>query len=364
MYMRKEIIDYVHKHNDKRTKNLKYDFMPEILEIIEKPAHTGGRVIIYTVAIFILSALIWAGFSKVDIIVAANGCVIPKGNLCDVNTEISGNIEQINVSDGDHVEQGDLLMKLESKEIENRIVYINQQLKIFEAENEVYELLVSGTDVSEIDTSRYDDVCKRYIDTIIEKQKYFNAAYDYSKSQYGEESEYLLVNIRQNKAELSENISNNSEKIRELKYELENLNLQLSNAEITAPVSGTITAMRTDKTGTYINVADKILSIIPDNVPMVIQAYVSDTDIADVKCGQNVRIKISSYPYSDYGTLNGKVCKISKSAEYMENIGNVYITEVEIEDDKSFNLASGMSASAEMKLGKRSILKYLFEPVM
>ena len=48
----------------------------------------------------------------------------------------------------------------------------------------------------------------------------------------------------------------------------------------------------------------------------------------------------------------------------MENIGNVYTVEMEIEDDRNFNLASGMSAGVEMKLGKRSILEYLFEPIM
>ena len=362
--MRKEIIDYVHKHNDKRTNNLKYDFMPEILEIIEKPAHVGGKVIIYSVALFILTALIWAGISKVDVIVTANGSVIPEGNLCDVNAEISGNIDKVNISDGEHVEQGDILLELESEEIENQIGYINDQVRIYEAENEVYELILSGTDVTDMDTSGYDEICKKSIEAIIEKQKYFDVTYEYSKSQYGEDSEYLNVSRQQNTAEISENISGNDDKIRELKYELENLSIQLANTDIIAPVSGTVVATDLGKEGTYINASEKILSIIPDNEPLIVRAYVSDADIADIKCGQKVRIKISSYPYSDYGTLDGSVYKISNSAEYVENIGNVYTVEMEIEDDRNFNLASGMSAGVEMKLGKRSILESLFEPIM
>lgn len=361
--MRKEIIEYVHKHNNKRIKNLKYDFMPEILEIIEKPAHTGGRVIIYAVALFILSVLIWAGISKVDVVVSAGGYVIPKGNLCDVNAKMSGVIEKVNISEGDHVEKGDVLVKLESKDIENQIEYFKQQITICEAENEVYELLLSGTDAADIDVLSYDEICRDSVDAILEKQKYFDLAYDHSKSQYGEDSEYLNVSRQQNKAEISENISSNSEAIREFRYELENLNIYLTNADITAPVSGTIVKTSLGKEGTYMD-ASKILSIIPDNEPLIVQAYVSDSDIADIKPDQKARIKISSYPYADYGTLEGKVYQISHSAEYIENIGNVYTVEVEIEDEKNLHLTSGMSASVEMKLGKRSVLKYLFEPIM
>lgn len=362
--MRREMLEYLHKHSEKRNKNLKYDFMPEILEIIEKPAHSGGKVIIYGIALFIVFAMIWAGCSRVDVVVTANGQVIPQGNVSNINSNVSGTIKSINVSNGDYVNEGDILVEFDDAQAERQRNYISNQIEIYKAENEVYNQIFNGSKASEIDISKYDEDCKNSVNAIIENQKYYELNLEYKTGQMEADNTYLSMIGQENKAQISAKISENTLKLNELNIELSHIEETINNMKVLAPVSGNILEVSVNTIGTYVNNSQQLLTIISDQSPLVVECYVSDKDIADVKCGQDVAIKISAFPYSDYGTLKGKVSKMSAGASYIENHGNVCVVEVEITDDKGFWLTSGMSASIEMKLGKRSVLEYLFEPVM
>lgn len=362
--MRKEMLDYVYKHGRKRNNDLKYDFMPELLELIEKPAHIGGKVIIYGTALLLFSALIWAGLSKVDIVVSADAYVIPEGNVCNVNTSIAGTIKEINVSDGDYVSKGDVLITLDSEAEEEQSEYITEQLEICKAENEIYEQILNGTSVDEISIDTFSDTCKSAITSIIENQKYNELNIEYTAEQSGEGSTYTSMAVQKNRAEITDKIADNNVKITELTYELSQLELAMAEMNITAPENGYVSGLSVNAAGTYVAGTQQLLTIIPNEVPLIVQCYVSDADISDIKYGQKTAIKLSAFPYSDYGVLNGTVVKIGANAEYVENRENVYIVEVEIEDADKFDLMTGMSGSVEMKLGKRSVLQYLFEPVM
>lgn len=362
--MRKEMLDYVHKYSRKRNNDLKYDFMPELLELIEKPAHIGGKVIIYGAVLLMVSALIWAGLSKVDIVVSADAYVMPEGNVCNVNTSISGTIKEIKVSDGDYVSKGDVLITLDSKAEEVQSEYVKEQLEIYRAENEIYEQILSGTSVDEINIDNYNDICKTAITSILENQKYDKMNIEYTAEQSGEGSTYASMAAQRNRAEITGKIADNNVKISELTYELSQLELTIAGMNITAPENGYVSGLEVNTAGTYVAGTQQLLTIIPNEVPLIVQCYVSDSDISDIKYGQKTAIKLSAFPYSDYGVLNGTVVKIGANAEYVENRGNVYIAEVKIEDTDKFDLIAGMSGSVEMKLGKRSVLKYLLEPVM
>ena len=106
--------NYILKHSRKRDKELKYDFMPSMLEIIERPAHKGGTVIILGVFTLLIAAIIWACCSKTDVVVTASGSIQPTGNLSIVQPQSNGVIKAINVSEGAHVEKGDILVELDT----------------------------------------------------------------------------------------------------------------------------------------------------------------------------------------------------------------------------------------------------------
>ena len=74
---------------------MKYDFMPSLLEIIERPAHKAGTVIILGVFTLLIAAVIWACLSKIDVVVTAGGSVQPSGNVNVVQAYSGGTVKSI-----------------------------------------------------------------------------------------------------------------------------------------------------------------------------------------------------------------------------------------------------------------------------
>ena len=98
--MDNKMSEYILKHSKKKDKELKYDFMPSLLEIIERPAHKAGTVIIFGVFTLLVVAIVWARLSKIDVVITSSGSIQPVGNISSLNTYVSGTVKAINVEEG------------------------------------------------------------------------------------------------------------------------------------------------------------------------------------------------------------------------------------------------------------------------
>lgn len=259
--MPNNISEYLLKHNKRKNQNLKYDFMPDILEIIEKPAHKAGKIIIFVVFFTLFSAIMWASFAKLDIVLTAQGNIVPQGGSVNVQSQISGNVKNILVKKGELVEKGDILFEFD----------------------------------------------------------------------------------------LQESDSNDSE----------------SETQIAAPIDGYISNMSVNFEGDAVYISENIATIVPSNMPMQIECYVNNKDIAQIKIDDEVNVKLDAYPYSEYGTIKGKINYISPEAYKIEGMGSVYEVTAEIENDnKNINIISGMTGIIEIKTGTRTVLSYFLEPIL
>ena len=104
--MDNKLTEYVLKHSKNKDKELKYDFMPSLLEIIERPAHKAGTVIIVGVFTLLIAFVVWACLSKIDVVVTAGGSVQPSGNVNVVQAYSGGTVKSINAAEGEYVKKG------------------------------------------------------------------------------------------------------------------------------------------------------------------------------------------------------------------------------------------------------------------
>lgn len=102
-----------------------------------------------------------------------------------------------------------------------------------------------------------------------------------------------------------------SEQLNQSKSELEDVRQSINKHIIISPVSGTILDLSLRNQGQVITVSEKIAAISPINDSIVIRIQVSARDIAQIQVGQRVYLKISSFPYPDYGVLHGSVVEVS-----------------------------------------------------
>ena len=122
--------------------------------------------------------------------------------------------------------------------------------------------------------------------------------------------------------------------------------------------------------GGIVTPAEKIISIIPKNVPYVIKATVLNQDIGFVKEGMESAVKVDTFSFQKYGLIPAIVTHISDDAIDDEKLGAVY--EVYLKPKKDFlivegekvYLNSGMSVTSELKVGKRRIIEFFIYPLI
>lgn len=88
-------------------------FLPAALEIVQTPPSPIGRAIAATLAALFTLALIWAGFSRVDIVASATGEIVPSGRVKVIQPLEIGAVRAIDVHDGQSVKAGDVLIELD-----------------------------------------------------------------------------------------------------------------------------------------------------------------------------------------------------------------------------------------------------------
>ncbi|MCV0428733.1 MAG: HlyD family type I secretion periplasmic adaptor subunit [Roseibium sp.] len=105
-----------------------YEFMPALLEVMDRPASPAGRLLVYIIATFFTVLVVWAMLGRVDIVAVASGTIRPIGGAVPVQARISGTIARISVQEGDQVQEGDILFTMDEREIVTRQGQIEERL--------------------------------------------------------------------------------------------------------------------------------------------------------------------------------------------------------------------------------------------
>ena len=176
--MDNKMTEYILKHSRKKDKELKYDFMPSLLEIIERPAHKAGTVIILGVFTLLIAAIVWACLSEIDVVITSSGSIQPVGNLNVVQSYANGSVKAINITEGDYVEKDDVLIELDTQSLDIDAEQLDSQKKILEAQQKIYTKIKDGEKLSEIKIDDYDDELKTYIQSILDNDKSYHNTLD------------------------------------------------------------------------------------------------------------------------------------------------------------------------------------------
>lgn len=118
-------LEYLVKQSKKNRKKLEYDFMPGLIEIIEKPTNKGAMVVIWTSFLMIISVLIWSYFSKVDVVNECRGVVASSKGLTSVVSYYTGRIDKVYVKDDDTIKRGDKILDLVDES--GKVIEINSE---------------------------------------------------------------------------------------------------------------------------------------------------------------------------------------------------------------------------------------------
>ena len=149
---------------------------------------------------------------------------------------------------------------------------------------------------------------------------------------------------------------------------------QLARTEIRAPVAGTVVGLTVFTPGGVIEPGQRLMDIVPEAVPLTIEAKVASTDGDDVRVGQLAFVRFESIHDRSLPALRGRVSRISADAFSDEKTGISYYTaEIavprselkRIENARGASaLRPGLPVSVNIPLHRRTALQYALEPLM
>lgn len=160
--------------------------------------------------------------------------------------------------------------------------------------------------------------------------------------------------------------------------ELKKMELRREMITLTAPADAVVLDLAQRSVGSVVREAEPIVTLVPLNVPLEAEVSVSSRDIARVAVDSEARIKLDAYPFQKYGTASGAIRTISRDAfnptqqeaaagqspaPYFK--ARVPLTATQLRSDSEpIRLLPGMTVSAEIKVGRRTVISYFLYPLL
>ena len=316
--------------------------------------------------------LFWGFFAELEAGAIAVGEVVPVGRVRIVQHLEGGMIKAIRVRDGDRVKAGAELLVLDDAEsraiidiadrdllgFRARLMDINKEIESWASRRiSLNRLVANAEEESKINQELYE---KKFVSRPrllqLESQK---AQAEVTVGENAAE----LARARQKKSEI--------EAAEAAVRERRSVALQrLARIRIVAPQDGIVNNLKYATLGGVVPPGGVILELVPDSEDLVIEAKISPDDIDVVYPGLESRVKLTAYKARSHITLKGKVVTVSGTTFREESSQGrpYYKARIEIGAEQLQKvdrgiLTPGMLAEVSVVSGRRSALRYLFDPI-
>ncbi|MGL4091163.1 HlyD family type I secretion periplasmic adaptor subunit [Agrobacterium cavarae] len=454
------------------------EFLAPALEILETPPSPVRMALIVIIAAFFAVAIAWSAISRIDIIATAQGKVEPTLKVKVVQPLAAGKVSDVLAHNGDHVKEGQVLVKLDSAAAAAQLDDLTGQLMASQAEvarRQSAIALVSaqdwkpssslpaivwpaGTDlvvrgreqrVLQLDLAQLASQVAVINSQIAQKVTSSNSSTatiaaqrelvatlgkltgmrdtsahggmgstaEWLNTLQAEQRERVALQIdinekadadasidvlrRQAQSATQSFLADYSQKLEAAEAQVEDLTQKVRQAKsqfddmtLVSPVDGIVEASTLTSTGQVLASGAEVMRIVPDGSHLDVQAFLTNDQIGFVKPGQEVTIKIDAFPYTQYGTVKGTVLQVGKDAvsaaqaqadladsSFTANTstsvsnsqasnGLVFPIVVQMDSDVigssegTAKVSPGMSVAVDINTGTRTILAYLFAPLI
>ena len=177
-------------------------------------------------------------------------------------------------------------------------------------------------------------------------------------------------NIRltsERQSEILTQINKRKEELTTVAGQLEQAKQQKDGETIKAPVAGTIYKIKATKGP--VQSGEELLSILPEGEEMLLEVKVLNRDIGFINQGMKAKVKIATFPFQEFGVVEGEVLQISPNAIVDKELGLVFPTRIKL-SKHSLNVRGqevefnpGMAANAEIVTRQKSVLTFIIEPI-
>lgn len=365
--------------------------------------------VLYLIAVIVVSGLVWASFAEVEEITEGEGKVIPVSGEQIIQNLEGGILAELIVREGEVVEKGQVLLKIDPtkaaasyQESFNKMIALLCSVSrlraevygkplTFPPEAEAYPGIVRNERESFNSRRRALEQSVSGLErslALIEKEiemttplvaKGLISDLELIKANRQANDTRLQITERKNKfiAEANQELSRAESELSQARENAIGREDTMKRTLVKAPVKGTVKNIKVTTIGGVIPSATDIMEIVPFEDQLLIEAKISPKDVAFLRPGLDAMVKVTAYDYSIYGGLSGTLEHISPDTLREERqsaarvgAGDVYYKIIVRtksatlkRGDKEFAIIPGMTASVQIKTGRKTILEYLLKPV-
>ena len=369
----------------------------------QEPPLPKSSIIIWIIGIGLLVLLTWAWLFKLEEVSTGTGKIIPSSKEQVIQSLDGGILTKLNVKEGEIVERGQVLAQLDPTRFESNVGESESLLVSSRATSARLRAEVTGAPlVFPEEVLKYPKLVKE------ETALYQSRRANLQESVAGLEQALLLVQqelemtaplvakgaaseveVLRLKREAND-LRNQMNDIRNQYYvnarqELSKANTDvetqqqvvrgksdtLSRTVFKSPVRGVVKEIDVMTLGGVIPQNGKLITIVPLDEKLLVEARISPRDIAFIRPDQEALVKISAYDYSIYGGLSGKVTMISPDTlrDEVKQDQFYYWVYIRTDSDKlsnnagqEFNITPGMVATVDIRTGSKTVMDYLIKP--
>ena len=324
-------------------------------------------------------ALAWLAIARTDEIISVRGKLEPLGSVQEIQMPTGGIASKILVEDGDEVEAGEVLMRLDAETLEQRLNSLQEskRLKNRQLELKQYELdqyLLQNTEEIKMLTKNLELQSE-----ILSRFKTLNQQGATSELQYlTQQNKVAETNgaLNQSRIDRLRQEAVQNQLIQLLKTELEDIDAKITETSVNiryqalrSPVKGIVFDLKPRGEGYVAKSTETVMKIVPYDT-LQARVEIPSSEIGFVKVGMQADLSIDSFPAIDFGVLQGKVKSIGSDALPPSQIDNrpeyrypamikLSTQQLRLKDGQELPLQVGMSLTSNVKLRKVSYLQLL-----
>lgn len=360
--------------------------------------------IFWWVLILLISFGVWAYYAELVEVSSGEGKVIPSSREQVIQSLEGGILASLNVREGDVVEAGQVLAQLDPTQSRADVdetaaryraalarasrleAEVNEESLSFPEELADYpellarERLLYNTRKNSLESS---------LASIEETLSIVREELDITRSlvQVGAASNVEVLRLRRQESELKlqaadikseyfvmarEDLSKAQADVEAFSSVARGQSDTLSRLTMHSPVKGVVKDVEVTTTGGVIPPNGRLMTIVPLDDQLLIEARISPRDIAFIHPGQSASVKITAYDYSTYGGMDGEVVTISPDTVQDEADPNIFYYRVfvrtesdSLENDAGaqFSITPGMIATVDIRTGSKTVFDYLIKPM-
>ncbi len=399
-----------------------FAFANDIRAAVElRTPRTSRLVLLCTLALFVIG-IIWAHFAVLDEVKRGNGKVISSRQTQVLQSLEGGLVLEILVREGDIVKQGQVLMRIDDTKFSADLGEVRErrasnaarvarlQAEVTGAEKPVFsdELLKFAPQIVETEQNLFTARVKKVsqdIDVLAQQEtrlsgslKLLSREVEITRNLYAQkvvpeiemlrlerqaseirgqlaETQSRITNIKTAfRSQAEEDLAKSRGDLAVLEENIKSAQDRVRRADLKSPVNGIVNKLNVTTVGAVVQPGANLMDIVPLDDNLLVEGRIRPQDIAFIRGGQDAVVKITAYDSSVYGSLKGKVERISADTiaddkpERGEKAETFY--RVMVRTDKNhlgttehpLPIIPGMVATVEVLTGAKSVLDYVVKP--